>query len=154
GLAWFRPPWGDPDADVRPDAGTPRYLSPEQADPRVGPIGPRTDVFGLGAVLYFLLTGRPLYEGDNLLGVLYRAAQSDYDATALEADRIPRGLAAVCRKALARDPQARFATAAELAAALRAAVRRPRWRRVAGLAALFLAAGAGGWLLGQPTRRE
>jgi predicted Ser/Thr protein kinase len=131
GLAWFWSPWGDPDSDLRPEEGTPQYLSREQADPRIGPIGPRTDVFGLGAVLYFLLTGRPLYkyEGENLLSVIHRAAQAGYDAKALDDDRIPRRLAAVCRKALAREPQARFATAGELAAALRAAVRRPRWPR-------------------------
>src|SRR5262249_19123518 len=60
GLAWFRPAWDESSAEARPDAGTPRYLSPEQADPGIGPVDVRTDVFGLGGVLYYLLTGRPL----------------------------------------------------------------------------------------------
>jgi len=152
GLAWLRSPWSDPDADVCPDGGTPRYLAPEKADPEVGSVSPRTDVFGLGALLYFLLSGRSLYNGATRSEILREAAQANYDATVLERDGVPKRLAAVCRRALARDPQARFATAAELAAALRAAVRPPRWRMVAVLAVLFLAAGAVGWLLGQPFR--
>jgi tRNA A-37 threonylcarbamoyl transferase component Bud32 len=152
GLAWFRSPWVDAGTEVRPDAGTPRYLTPEQADPWIGPVGPRTDVFGLGAVLYFLLTGKPLYDGATLDEVLGQAARADYDAAALEGGGIPQRLAVVCRRALARNPQDRFATAADLAAALRAAARPPRLPAVAGLAAVFLAASVGGWLLGQPHR--
>jgi tRNA A-37 threonylcarbamoyl transferase component Bud32 len=151
GLAWSRSPWADPDAETRPDAGTPECLSPEQADPTIGPVGPRTDVFGLGAVLYYLLTGRALYHGETLRALLRQAARADYDATAL--NKAPRRLAAVCRKALARDPQDRFATALEFAAALRTAIRPPRWRKVAALAGLLLAAIACGWLLEQPGRQ-
>jgi hypothetical protein len=154
GLAWFRSPWAGPDTEARPDGGNPQFLSPEQADPAVGPIDRRSDVFGLGAVLYFLLTGRPLYNGATLPELLRQAAKADYDATALEKPGTPKRLAAVCRKALTLSPQGRFATAAELATALRAAVRRPRWRRVVTVAALFLAAVAGGWLLGRTGRHE
>ena len=121
GLAWFRSPWADPASEERPDGGTPRIFRPEQADPQVGPVGPRTDVFGLGAVLYYLLTGRPLYDGATLQAVLRQAAKAAYDAMALEKNGVPRRLAAVCRKALARDQSARFVTAAELAAALKSA---------------------------------
>jgi hypothetical protein len=152
GLAWFRPPWAPSSYEERPDGGTPHYLSPEQADPRIGPIDRRTDVFGLGAVLYYLLSGRPLYSGTTLDEVLRQAAEGSYDATALDRKGVPKRLAAVCRKALARNPQDRFRTAAQLAEALRVAARRPRWRGAAGLAALFLAAGAGGWLMRQPSR--
>jgi hypothetical protein len=152
GLAWFRPAWGDADSAARPDGGTLRYLSPEQADPRLGPADLRTDVFGLGAVLYYLLTGRPLHEGAGSREVLRQAATAAYDAAALERAAVPKRLAAVCRKALAHDPQARFATAAELVEALTVAGRRPRWRVPAGLAGLFVAAVAGGWLLGQSSR--
>jgi tRNA A-37 threonylcarbamoyl transferase component Bud32 len=155
GLAWFRPPWrdGTSGADARPDAGTPRYLAPEQADPRAGPVGPRTDVFGLGAVLYFLLAGRPLHDGSTLHEVLHQAAGGSVDTAVLDARRIPKRLAAACRKALARDPQARFATAAELAGALRRAARPHALRRLAPAASLFLAAAAGGWLLAQSSGR-
>jgi hypothetical protein len=153
GLAWFRSGWAGPDAEARPDAGTPEYLSPEQADPAIGPVGPRTDVFGLGAVLYYLLTGQVLYDGTTLHAVLRQAARAAYNTTALDRNRVPRRLAAVCRKALTRDPLDRFATAAEFAAALRLAIRPPRWRRVAALTGLLLAAIACGWLLGQPARQ-
>jgi tRNA A-37 threonylcarbamoyl transferase component Bud32 len=157
GLAWFRPPWTLSAGLERPDAGTPRFLSPEQADSQIGPIDRRTDVFGLGALLYYLLTERPLYNGTTQSEVLRQAAEGAYDATALDRAGVPRRLAAVCRKALARNPQDRFHTAAELAAALRASVRRPRWHRAAGYAALllvlFLAAVGVGWLL-RPSARQ
>ena len=117
GLAWFRSPWVDAGTEVRPDAGTPRYLSLEQADPKIGPVGPRTDVFGLGAVLYFLLSGKPLYDGATLHEVLRQAARGSYDVKVLTKRGIPNRLALACRTALAVDPQARFATAADLAAA-------------------------------------
>jgi tRNA A-37 threonylcarbamoyl transferase component Bud32 len=149
GLAWFRPAWDASLAETRPDAGTPRYLSPEQADPSIGPVSARTDVFGLGAVLYYLLTGRALYDGASMNEVLQQAARAAHDVSALEAAGVPKRLTAVCRKALAREPDQRFATAAELAEALTAALRRSRWRVVAVLALLFLAATMGGWLLGR-----
>ncbi len=149
GLAWFRPAWTDADTVARPDAGTPRYLSPEQADPSIGPVDARTDVFGLGAVLYYLLTGRPLYDGASMSEVLHQATRAAYDVSALEGAGVPRRLTAVCRKALACEPDQRFATAAELAEALTAALRRPRWRVAAVLALLFLVATMGGWLLGR-----
>ena len=129
GLAWFRPPWTLSSEVERPDAGTPRFLSPEQADLRIGPVDRRTDVFGLGAVLYYLLTGQPLYNGQSWIEVVLQAAEGSYDSTALERNGVPKRLAAVCRKALSRDPNDRFRTAAELAETLRASVRRQRRAR-------------------------
>ena len=115
GLAWFRPSWAEPNAAARPDGGTLLYLSPEQADPRISPVSRRTDVFGLGAVLYFLLTGRPLYDGTDLRAVIGQAGKAAYSTAALERSGAPKQLVAICRKALARDPQSRYATAGELA---------------------------------------
>lgn len=152
GLACLRPPGTDPSGQEHPICGTLPYLAPEQADPAVGPIDGRTDVFGLGAVLYFLLTGRPLYSGGSDARLFRRAAQTDYDATLLDRKDIPRRLAAICRQSLSRQPQDRFASAAELATALRAAVHRSRWRGVAALLGLLLVAVLGGWLIGQVTR--
>jgi hypothetical protein len=154
GLAWFRPPWTRSAGVERPNAGTPHFLSPEQADPRIGPVDRRTDVFGLGAVLHYLLAERPLYDGTTQSEVLRQAAEGAYDVTALDQRGVPKRLATVCRKALARNPQDRFRTAAELAEALRASVRRPRWHRVAGFVVLFLVAVAGGWLMALPARHE
>jgi tRNA A-37 threonylcarbamoyl transferase component Bud32 len=152
GLACFQPLRTDPSGQERPICGTLPYLAPEQADPAVGPIDSRTDIFGLGAVLYFLLAGQPLYSGDSDVRLFRRAAQADYDATLLDRKEIPKPLAAICRKALSHEPQARFASAAELATALRAAIHRSRWRGVAALLGLLLAAVLGGWLIGQLTR--
>ena len=152
GLAWSRSPWVDAGSEVRPDAGTPRYLAPEQANPKLGPVGPRTDVFGLGAVLYFLLSGKPLYDGATLHDVLLQSTRGAYDFKVLHKKGIPSRLAQVCRTALAADPDSRFATAADLAAALRKSTRPSRLPAMAGFATVFLAAGVGGWRLGHPER--
>jgi predicted Ser/Thr protein kinase len=148
GLAWFQFPLAGADHEVRPEAGTLEYLSPEQAEPAISPVGPRTDVFGLGGVLYYLLTGRPLYQAATVQAILQQAARAAYDASPLDSDHIPKPLAAVCRKALARNPQDRFASAADLAITLKAAVRPPRWRMVAALTGVLFAAIACGLLLG------
>ena len=63
GLARLRHAWaGDLDGS---SGGTTSYMSPEQANGDATRIGPWTDVFGLGGVLYYLLTGRPVYQGDR-----------------------------------------------------------------------------------------
>jgi DNA-directed RNA polymerase specialized sigma24 family protein len=100
-------------------AGTVGFMAPEQLDPAWGAIDARTDVFGLGAVLFSLLAGRPPFTGrtvDELLRNLLAGppplAIHRPDAAALDA---------ICRKCLAPAPSARFATAGELAQALSAA---------------------------------
>ena len=104
--------------------GTLAFLSPEQASGEAGRIGPATDVFALGAVLYVLLTGEPLYQGASVItgvsleGLLERAKKCDWDRTALRNSRIPKGLAVICERALQPDPAARFASARQLADAL------------------------------------
>lgn len=106
--------------------GTPPYLSPEQALGDRERIGPRTDIFGLGAILYFLLVGRPLYAGGSLTQNLELAAKANFDMDALNASDVPRPLAQICRKALQRDPADRFERAGQMARALEAYVHRPR----------------------------
>jgi DNA-directed RNA polymerase specialized sigma24 family protein len=100
-------------------AGTMGYMAPEQLDPLWGAIGPRTDVFGLGAVLFSLLVGRPPFSGatvEKLLQNLFETAQN----ISLLTDRPDIGpeVDAVCRKCLALAPADRYSTAAELAQAL------------------------------------
>ena len=86
--------------------GTPVYMSPEQA--RGGAIDERTDVFGLGAVLYFLLTKRPPIPTTHANGPVQPPRVID--------PKIAKGLDAICMKALASDPAGRFASAVALSA--------------------------------------
>jgi DNA-directed RNA polymerase specialized sigma24 family protein len=100
-------------------AGTAGYMAPEQLDPQWGAIGPQTDVFGLGAVLFALLTGHPPFSGksiDELLASMLATSaiislQRERPEVALEIDSI-------CRKCLALAARDRFATAGALAQAL------------------------------------
>jgi serine/threonine-protein kinase len=93
--------------------GTPAYMSPEQAHGRWDEVGPATDVFGLGAVLYCLLTGRPPYTGDH---AVRDARECEFPPPREVRPDVPAALAAACLKAMARKPKDRYATAQELAA--------------------------------------
>ncbi len=92
--------------------GTASYMSPEQATGQ--PVSAATDIYALGAVAYFCLAGQPPFHGDNPLAVALRHAQED--PAALPADT-PPAVAAVVTRALAKRPEDRFGSAAELAAA-------------------------------------
>ncbi|MEU8113462.1 protein kinase [Micromonospora sp. NPDC048947] len=92
--------------------GTASYMSPEQATGQ--PVSAATDIYALGAVAYFCLAGQPPFHGDNPLAVALRHAQED--PAALPADT-PPAVAAVVSRALAKRPEDRFGSAAELAAA-------------------------------------
>jgi WD40 repeat protein len=96
--------------------GTPAWMAPEQVDPSLGAIGPATDIHALGLLLDRLLTGRPLRGGGTDTEV-YRQVLLDEPVPADRVVRgVPRDLAAVAAKCLARRPADRYATAAELAA--------------------------------------
>jgi serine/threonine-protein kinase len=91
--------------------GTPAFMPPEQARGEMDRVGVRSDVFALGATLYTLLAGRPPYAGEEVL----RQAEEGNVAPARQVNpRVPRALEAVCAKAMARDPQARYASASHL----------------------------------------
>lgn len=94
--------------------GTPGYLSPEQLEGRA--IGPASDVFALGAVLFEALTGRRAFDARTVDET--RAALAA-DGPALDDDAVPHELGAVIVRALERDPSARYASARELGRALR-----------------------------------
>jgi serine/threonine-protein kinase len=108
-------------ADAQGLAGTPGYMAPEMASAQAGQLSERTDVFLLGAVLHHVLTGRPPYAGPSLMHVL--AAAFDAAPPSFPAD-VPQELAALCRKAMARLPAERFASAQQLRDALEGFLRR------------------------------
>jgi serine/threonine-protein kinase len=96
--------------------GTPAYMSPEQAAGDWDVVGPPSDVYGLGAVLYCLLTGQPPFTGQDVKEVLRRVRADEFPRPAHVKPGVPRSLEAVCLKAMAREPQKRYAGALELAA--------------------------------------
>jgi WD40 repeat protein len=99
--------------------GTPGYLAPEQAGAQAPALGPRTDVYGLGAILYYLLTGRPPVQAGTLAETIRRTLESDPVRPALLRPGIPRDLETICLKCLQKAPSKRYASARELAEDLR-----------------------------------
>jgi WD40 repeat protein len=137
--------------------GTPAYMAPEQASGRRDLIDRRTDVYGLGAILYEILTGRPPFAGVDTGEVLRKVREEEPPPPEAVCPGVPPALAAVCRRALARDPAGRYPSAADLGREVQhwladepvAAYREPptarlrRWARrhrpaVAGLTALLV----------------
>lgn len=99
--------------------GTVRYMSPEQASGHGDMIDARTDVYGLGATLYELVTGVPAFPGDDMLELL-RRIQTCEPARPLQHDvHIPRSLETIIRRAMRPRPCDRYPTAAALADDLR-----------------------------------
>jgi hypothetical protein len=99
--------------------GTAPFMAPEQVSPYWGSIDCRTDVYGVGAVLFTLLTGRPPFVGRRIPDVLAEVASA---APVVSPASLRPGLteafAALCRKCLAKEPSQRFQTAQEVGSAL------------------------------------
>lgn len=94
--------------------GTPAYMAPEQATGDVHRIGPQTDVYSLGAILYQLLTGIPPFLGDTALQTLDQVLRLDPVAPRSLRSSIAVDLETICLKCLAKDVRHRYATALEL----------------------------------------
>lgn len=98
--------------------GTAAYMSPEQADGRQEEVGPSTDVYALGVILYELLTQQMPFENDSDVRKLRQIVFDEPVPPRHLRSNIPRELEAICLKCLEKRPQARYARAADLAADL------------------------------------
>ncbi|HKM53613.1 MAG TPA: serine/threonine-protein kinase, partial [Isosphaeraceae bacterium] len=99
--------------------GTPTHMSPEQARGQHDLVGPRSDVFSLGAILHEVLTGRPPFSGTNVEQILCNVSACRFDPIRRDDPSVPKGLEAVCKRAMAAAPTDRYASAVELADDLR-----------------------------------
>jgi eukaryotic-like serine/threonine-protein kinase len=95
--------------------GTPAFASPEQLTGATDRLGPAPDIYGLGATLYALLTGRPPVESNDLGEVIRRVERGEVLAPRSIDQTIPRPLEAICLKAMATDPAGRYVSARALA---------------------------------------
>ena len=100
-------------------SGTPSYMSPEQAMAENNVDG-RTDLYALGAILYFWLTGRPPFVGSNPMELMIAHSRDAAAAPSSHRSDIPADLDAIVLKCLAKRPEERFSDARELARALNA----------------------------------
>ena len=131
--------------------GTPSYMAPEQAVPGERRIGPATDVFALGALLYHLLIGRPPFESPTVIETIDKIRREEPIPPRRLDPRIPPELETICLTCLRKAPEGRYDSAGELAAdlrnwldgrpiAARAPASRARPRRWLGAALLGIAA--------------
>ncbi|MBI4617398.1 MAG: PQQ-binding-like beta-propeller repeat protein [Planctomycetes bacterium] len=151
--------------------GTPAYMAPEQVEGDPDAVGPHTDVYGLGAVLYELLAGRIPFAATRLEAIIIAIETDDPPPPSRFNAKVGREIEAVCLKCLEKKPARRYSSAGALAADLAAFLagepvsarlpgvfaraarlaRRHRWAAIAGT--LFLASSlAVGWILAGPAR--
>jgi serine/threonine-protein kinase len=118
--------------------GTPCYMSPEQAAGSRGDVGPATDVWSLGAILYQMLTGRPPFQASSPMDTLLAVLETDPPLPRSIDRTVDRDLEMIALKTLQKPQELRYASAADLAADLRAFLAgEPPAARHGGLADVF-----------------
>lgn len=95
--------------------GSPGYISPEQTAGKDSAVGIQADIYSLGAVLYFLMTRRPPFEGESLTEILEQVRHLEPVAPRLLVSNLPRDLETICLKCLRKETRHRYASAGELA---------------------------------------
>jgi len=105
-------------AQAGESSGTPAYMAPEQIDPRLGALSPRSDIYALGAMLHEFLTGQPPHGEGDASTLLTRALHDTVTGPRARRPALSADIDAVCRRCLQRDPWHRYASVDELAADL------------------------------------
>ena len=94
--------------------GSPPYMSPEQAQGKVRALGPTTDVYGLGAILYVLLTGRPPFRGETAAETIRQMINEEPVSPRRLRRGLPRDLETICLTCLQKEAARRYASSAAL----------------------------------------
>ncbi len=95
--------------------GTPGYIAPEQAESQAADVTSAADIYSLGAILFYLLTGRPPFVGPNVISVIHQAAATPAPHLRSLAPSLDRDLETIVARCLEREPETRYCTSGELA---------------------------------------